>query len=212
MRCEGLKTMAKDDGAATAPITIKKYANRRLYNTATSHYVTLTQLATMVKAGVEFVAYEAKTGEDITRSILIQIIVEEESKGPALLPIGFLRQFIRFYGDSLQTVLPRYLEQSMDSFTGNQDQMRVYMETALGGFFPFADFEKTRKCNMDLFESAMKMLKSAPLGSADGAGESGRRAAGAGSKAALSDSQVERLREQLEKMQQQIDELSRDLG
>ena len=204
--------MAKDDGVENAPITIKKYANRRLYNTETSRYVTLAQLATMVKAGVDFVVYDAKTGEDITRSILIQIIVEEEFKGSPLLPIGFLRQFIRFYGDSLQTILPRYLEQSMDSFASNQDQMRDYMKNALGDFFPIADFEKIGKRNMDLFESAMKVLKPAVPKGADSAGESDRRAAGAESNAAPSDNQVERLRQQLKKMQQQIDELSRDRG
>ncbi len=204
--------MAEGDRTEDAPITIKKYANRRLYNTATSRYVTLAHLATMVKAGVEFVVSDAKTGEDITRSILTQIIVEEESKGHTLLPIRFLRQLIGFYGDSLQTVLPRYLEQSMDSFASNQDQMRDYMKNALGGFFPFADFEKIGKQNMDLFESAMKVFVPEVRKGARRSGESDRRATDSVPKAAPSDSQIELLREQLEKMQQQIAELSRDRG
>ena len=110
--------MAEPAAAAEkAPITIKKYANRRLYNTATSSYVTLDHLCQMVKDGVDFVVFDAKSGEDITRSVLTQIIVEEESKGGQnLLPINFLRQLISFYGDNLQFLLPRYLEQSMDSF------------------------------------------------------------------------------------------------
>src|SRR5262249_33707608 len=111
-----------------APITIKKYANRRLYNTATSSYVTLDHLCQMVKDGVDFVVFDAKSGEDITRSVLTQIIVEEESKGQNLLPINFLRQLISFYGDNLQFLLPRYLEQSMESFALNQEQMRKYLK------------------------------------------------------------------------------------
>ena len=107
--------MAKSD----EPITIKKYANRRLYNTGTSTYVTLEDLAAMVKAGEDFVVYDAKTNEDITRSVLTQIIFEQENKEGAqnLLPINFLRQLIRFYGDSMQMLVPRYLEVSIDSLT-----------------------------------------------------------------------------------------------
>src|SRR3954451_22764499 len=108
--------MAQQSGTETAPITIKKYANRRLYNTATSSYVTLDDLAKMVKQGGEFVVYDAKTGEDITRSVLTQIIMEEEQKGTNLLPISFLRQLISFYGDQMQWLVPRYLEHSMKSF------------------------------------------------------------------------------------------------
>ena len=98
-------------------VTIKKYANRRLYNTATSSYVTLDYLCRMVKEGTDFVVYDAKTGEDITHAVLTQIIVEEETKGPSLLPNGFLRQLIGFYGDNLQSFVPRYLEMSMAAFT-----------------------------------------------------------------------------------------------
>src|SRR5262249_5039652 len=143
--------------AEKPPITIKKYANRRLYNTATSSYVTLDHLCQMVKNGVEFVVYDAKTGEDITRSVLTQIIVEEEAKGQNLLPINFLRQLISFYGDNLQFLLPRYLEQSMESFALNQEQIRNYMQDSFGGMFPFNRFEELGKQNMAFLEQAMRM-------------------------------------------------------
>ena len=116
---------APESGPKPAPVVIKKYANRRLYNTATSAYVTLDHLSQMVKDKTDFVVYDAKTGEDITRSVLTQIIFEEESKGgQTLLPIPFLRQLISFYGDSLQGVVPQYLEMSMSQFARNQEQMR----------------------------------------------------------------------------------------
>ncbi|HLB79018.1 MAG TPA: PHB accumulation regulatory domain-containing protein, partial [Dongiaceae bacterium] len=119
---------------------------------------TLDHLCQMVKDGVEFTVHDAKTGEDITRSVLTQIIVEEEAKGPNLLPINFLRQLIGFYGDNLQVLLPRYLDQSMDSFARNQDQLRKYMRDAFGGIFPLGRFEEMGKQNIALFESAMKMF------------------------------------------------------
>ncbi|MBF0305281.1 MAG: polyhydroxyalkanoate synthesis repressor PhaR [Alphaproteobacteria bacterium] len=145
-------------GAAAGIVTIKKYANRRLYNTATSSYVTLDHLCQMVKDGTDFVVYDAKTGEDITRSVLTQIIVEEEGKGQNLLPISFLRQLIGFYGDSLGGLVPRYLEYSMQAFARNEEQMRQYMSHALEGMFPFNPFEEMGKQNMAFFESAMKMF------------------------------------------------------
>jgi len=126
--------------AATAPVTIKKYANRRLYNTATSSYVTLEHLCQMVKDGVDFVVFDAKTSEDITRQILTQIIVEEEAKGQNLLPISFMRKLIGFYGDNMQWALPSYLDHSMQSFTHNQDRMRDYFSKTMGGIFPFDAF------------------------------------------------------------------------
>lgn len=142
-----------------SPITIKKYANRRLYNTATSSYVTLDHLCQMVKDNEDFVVYDAKTGEDITRSVLTQIIVEEEGKGGQnLLPIPFLRQLISFYGDSLGGLVPRYLEYSMQAFLRNEEQMRQYMQNALDGLFPFNPLDEINKQNMALFESAMKMF------------------------------------------------------
>jgi polyhydroxyalkanoate synthesis repressor PhaR len=140
------------------PIVIKKYANRRLYNTATSSYVTLEHLCQMVKDDVDFVVYDAKSGTDITRPVLTQIIVEEESKGQNLLPINFLRQLIGFYGDNLQWVVPSYLEHMMSSFTTNQDGMRQSMQDAFGGVFPVSNLEDMGKQNMALFENAMKMF------------------------------------------------------
>src|ERR1700709_670824 len=115
------------------PITIKKYANRRLYNTGTSTYVTVEDLATMVKHGEDFVVFDAKTGEDITRSVLAQIIFDQEGKnGQSLLPLTFLRQLIRFSGSSMQMLVPSYLEFSIDKLTSDQHKMREQVETALG--------------------------------------------------------------------------------
>jgi polyhydroxyalkanoate synthesis repressor PhaR len=138
--------------------TIKKYANRRLYNTKTSSYVTLDHLAEMIKQNEDFVVVDAKTGDDLTRSVLTQIIVEQEGKGQNLLPIKFLRKIIGFYGDSLGGVLPRYLEESMDAFTQNEGQMRESMQNAFKGFFPVEQFEDMTKQNMAMFENAMKMM------------------------------------------------------
>jgi polyhydroxyalkanoate synthesis repressor PhaR len=160
-----------DGGPKAAPVVIKKYANRRLYNTATSAYVTLDHLSQMVKDKTDFVVYDAKTGDEITRSVLTQIIFEEESKGgQTLLPIPFLRQLISFYGDSLQGVVPQYLEMSMTQFARNQDQMRRYMQNAFG-FNPFQQFESMGKQNMAMFENAIgheppKAETSAPSGDA----------------------------------------------
>jgi len=146
------------DTAAAAPITIKKYANRRLYNTATSSYVTLEHLCQMVKEGADFVVYDAKTGDDITRSVLTQIIVEEEGKGQNLLPISFLRRLISFYGDSLGGLVPRYLEHSMQTFAHNEAQMRELMKTTFGTMFPFAQVTDMGTQNRLFFENAMKMF------------------------------------------------------
>ena len=143
----------------TDPVTIKKYANRRLYNTATSSYVTLDHLADMVKRGQEFNVYDAKTGEDITRSVLTQIIFEEEGKGgQQLLPIQFLRQLIRFYGDSMQALVPGYLNLSMDSFSRNHERIREQVSTAFGGKGMMKEFETIARQNMQMFERAMRMF------------------------------------------------------
>src|SRR5579872_7071706 len=114
-------------------VVIKKYANRRLYNTASSSYVTLEHLSDMVKKHVDFVVYDAKTNDDITRSVLTQIIFDEENRGQNLLPIQFLRQLIRFYGDSMQALVPSYLELSLDSFTQQQERIRSQLSETLGG-------------------------------------------------------------------------------
>ncbi|HUY68437.1 MAG TPA: polyhydroxyalkanoate synthesis repressor PhaR, partial [Alphaproteobacteria bacterium] len=155
-----------DDASPKQTVTIKKYANRRLYNTATSSYVTLDHLASMVKEGVEFNVYDAKSGEDITRSVLTQIIVEEEGKaGQNLLPIGFLRQLIGFYGDNMQWLVPKYLEYSMQSLAKNQEQIRGYFQSAFGGMFPFGNtLEQVGKQNMAMFERAMRLFT--PFGGA----------------------------------------------
>jgi polyhydroxyalkanoate synthesis repressor PhaR len=192
--------------AEKKPITIKKYANRRLYNTATSSYVTLDHLAQMVKQNEEFVVYDAKTGEDITRAVLTQIIVEEEGKGGQhLLPISFLRSLIGFYGDSLGRLLPRYLEHSMGAFTNHESQMRQYMETMLGGLFPFNPLEELNKQNLALFDSAMKMF--VPFYGAQGApGPNGATPPAAGAEG--SDAAVAELQSRINAMQDQLNKLS----
>ena len=139
------------------PVVVKKYANRRLYNTESSSYITLENLADMVRKGRDFVVYDAKTSEDITRSVLTQIIVEEESKGRAMLPTGFLRQLIGFYGDSVQGLVPRYLEQALSSFGHQQEQMRRAMQQTVGNFFPFGMEEVSRQ-NMAMIERAMTLF------------------------------------------------------
>jgi polyhydroxyalkanoate synthesis repressor PhaR len=147
----------RDNSNEAKPVVVKKYANRRLYNTATSSYVTLDDLAKLIKEGGDFVAYDAKTGEDITRSVLTQIIVEQEQKGQNLLPTSFLRQLISLYGDSMQFLVPGYLEQAMIAFARNQEQMRKNLQATFG-IFPFGQFEEMGKQNMALFQRALKML------------------------------------------------------
>ena len=150
-----MSTMAKSD----SPVTIKKYANRRLYNTGTSTYVTLEDLATMVKNGEDFAVFDAKTGEDITRSVLTQIIFEQENKEGAqnLLPINFLRQLIRFYGDSMQMLVPRYLETSIDSLTREQQKFRDQITSAFG-VTPFGGLDEHVRRNMEVFQRAFSMF------------------------------------------------------
>ena len=196
-----------ETGADKATVVIKKYANRRLYNTATSSYVTLDHLCQMVKDGVEFTVYDAKSGEDITRSVLTQIIVEEESKGGQnLLPINFLRQLISFYGDNLQFLVPRYLDHTMQYFASNQEQMRTYMRDTFGGMFPFGRFEDLGKQNIAFFERALKMF--APFQGEQRDPDRPEPAANPGTDAsALSD-----LKTQLDVLQKRIDSLSRQKG
>jgi polyhydroxyalkanoate synthesis repressor PhaR len=139
------------------PVVVKKYANRRLYNTETSSYITLENLAEMVRLGRDFVVYDAKSSDDITRSVLTQIIVEEESKGTSMLPTNFLRQLIGFYGDSLQGVVPRYLESAMSNFARQQQQMRQVMQQTFSPFLPMGVEEMGRQ-NIALMERAMAMF------------------------------------------------------
>jgi polyhydroxyalkanoate synthesis repressor PhaR len=145
------------ENPAKPPVVVKKYANRRLYNTESSSYITLDNLAGMVREGRDFIVYDAKSGEDITRGVLTQIIVEEESKGSALLPTTFLRQLIGFYGDSMQGAVPRYLEQSMANFAQQQQQVRQAMQQTVGTLFPF-DFEQVGRQNMVMLERAMSLF------------------------------------------------------
>ncbi|MFO0995796.1 MAG: polyhydroxyalkanoate synthesis repressor PhaR [Alphaproteobacteria bacterium] len=195
--------MAQTDESKSAPITIKKYANRRLYNTATSSYVTLDDLCQMVKQGVEFTVFDAKTGDDITRSVLTQIIVEEEGKGQNLLPISFLRQLIGFYGDSLQGLVPRYLEQSMRAFIHNQERMRQYVQSTLGGMFPFAQFEEMGKQNMAMMEQAMKMFS--PFGGEGGTPPESGSAPGTAEPPA----KLDELQKKIDALEKQMEQLGR---
>jgi polyhydroxyalkanoate synthesis repressor PhaR len=163
------QTGESNSGAGSAekpPVVVKKYANRRLYNTESSSYITLDTLADMVRGGRDFVVYDAKTGEDITRSVLTQIIVEEEGKGRALLPTGFLRQLIGFYGDSMQNLVPKFLEQALANFARQQEQMRKAMQQTMGSFFPFGMEEMGRQ-NMAMMERAMSLFTT-PFLHADG--------------------------------------------
>jgi polyhydroxyalkanoate synthesis repressor PhaR len=140
------------------PVVVKKYANRRLYNTESSCYITLDNLADMVRLGRDFVVYDAKSGEDITRGVLTQIIVEEEGKGRALLPTAFLRQLIGFYGDQMQSLVPRFLEQAMSALTQQQEQMRAAMQKTMGNLFPFGNIEEVGRQNMAIMERAFSMF------------------------------------------------------
>ena len=200
--------MAKEPGGEEDPVTIKKYANRRLYNTATSSYVTLDQLSRMVKDGVEFAVYDAKTGENITRSVLTQIIFEEESKGQNLLPIQFLRQLIGFYGDSLQNLVPSYLEMSMESFCRNQEQMRKSLTDTFGDMFSFRQIEEMGRQNMAMFQQAMRMFNPfASMAEARGKKKEEAPSEPVEQNAGADRTELARLREQIEQMQRQLDTL-----
>jgi polyhydroxyalkanoate synthesis repressor PhaR len=184
------------------PVEIKKYANRRLYNTGTSAYVTLEDLAAMVKTGEDFIVHDAKTGEDITRSVLTQIIFEQENKeGQNLLPIAFLRQLIRFYGDSMQMLVPRYLEASIESFSREQEKFRHQMAQAFGvGAFTSLD-EQVRR-NMEMFERAFAMFT--PF-----ARRESQAAAGEPEKSPpKSGGDIDDLKRQLDEMQRKVDRLT----
>ena len=195
-------TRDKPDGAK--PVVVKKYANRRLYNTATSSYVTLDDLAKLIKEGGDFVAQDAKSGEDITRSVLTQIIVEQEQKGQNLLPTSFLRQLISFYGDSMQVLVPGYLEQAMIAFARNQEQMRKNLQATFG-IFPFGQFEEMGKQNIALFERALKMLAS-PYGRE----EKPAAAVPEAEQKAGEDPRLKRLEAQIDALKRQLEALERN--
>jgi polyhydroxyalkanoate synthesis repressor PhaR len=147
--------MAKNSRGESGVVIIKKYANRRLYNTETSSYITLDHLAAMVREGREFQVLDARTDEDITHNVLTQIIMDEEARGQTMLPVSFLRQLIAMYGDSMQSMVPQYLEASMDAFRRNQAQFHKAMEGAFGGG-PFAEIAKR---NLEMFEAATSAFK-----------------------------------------------------
>ncbi|HEY1934302.1 MAG TPA: polyhydroxyalkanoate synthesis repressor PhaR [Acetobacteraceae bacterium] len=152
---------APQSKTAESPIVVKKYANRRLYDTRSSSYITLDNLAEMVRQGTDFVVYDAKTGEDITRGVLTQIIVEQEGKGSNLLPTGFLRQLIGFYGGQMQGLVPKYLEQAMTAFAQQQEQVRETMQKTMGSMgtlFPFGNMEEVSRQNMAMMERAFSMF------------------------------------------------------
>jgi polyhydroxyalkanoate synthesis repressor PhaR len=189
-----------------APTVIKKYANRRLYHTGTSTYVTLEDLAQMVRAGEDFLVHDARTGEDLTRSVLTQIIFEQESKeGQNLLPVTFLRQLIRFYGDSMQALVPSYLEFSIDNLTREQEKLREQMSKAFGPTAFTAMSEQVRT-NMALFTEAMKMFSPFRAASERSASE---RAASEKESAPAEGGELDDLKQQMAEMQKRLEALSR---
>jgi polyhydroxyalkanoate synthesis repressor PhaR len=202
MSDEGVKG---NGAAADGPVIVKKYANRRLYNTRSSSYVTLDDLCRMVKEGVEFVVRDAKTGEDITRSVLTQIIVEEESKGQNLLPISFLRRLIAFYGDNLQGMLAQYLDFALRGFSQNQEEMRKSVTGAFGGVFPFGDIDEMSRRNLALLENTMRMFN--PLAPAKGAAAPAPGAGGESPARPPSDEALAELKAELTRMQRRLDDL-----
>jgi polyhydroxyalkanoate synthesis repressor PhaR len=200
------------------PTVIKKYANRRLYHTGTSSYVTLEDLALLVRNGEEFLVYDAKSGEDITRSVLAQIIFEEESKtGQNLLPIAFLRQLIRFYGDSMQVLVPRYLEMSIDNLTREQHTYRDHLSKAFGAT-PFGSkaveaMEAQTRANIKMFGDAMRMFTPFGIpGAAEDTGTAGQdKAAGPArpaAEAAAGEDELNTLKREMAAMRDKLDWLS----
>ena len=187
----------KDD---TTGVIIKKYANRRLYNTTSSAYVTLDDLCAMVKEGVEFTVQDARSGDDITRSVLTQIIFEQETKGANLLPVSFLRQLIGYYDDRLRALVPPYLEAAMDNFTDNQTQMRRSLEDRFGDFFPLRTIQELGEQNMAMFQQALAMF-----GPSHGAARNG----GTPPQAENPAPDIDDLRAQMARMQAQLDALAR---
>jgi polyhydroxyalkanoate synthesis repressor PhaR len=201
-KSRGVPGMASDK----QPVAVKKYANRRLYHTGTSSYVTLEDLADMVRRGEDFVVQDAKTGEDITRSVLTQIIVEQEAKGTNLLPVNFLRQLIGFYGDSLQSVVPKYLDSAMQQFAANQEKLREDFASAFGkAGLPLVE-DAVRK-NMSLFNDAMRMFNPFPAAAAAKPAEAGGEAPAAGG-----GRELDFLKMQMAEMQKMLETLTRKKG
>ena len=190
--------MAKtSDGSGT--VIIKKYANRRLYNTESSSYITLDHLAQMTREGRDFKVIDAKTEEDITHNILTQIIMEEENRGQTMLPVSFLRQLISLYGDSMQAMVPQYLEASMEAFRRNQSQFRQAIEGTFAGG-PFAEIARR---NMEMFEAAAAAFKVANAG----ATAAGMAAPGAAAPSRSKEDDIAALKEQLAGLQDKLNKL-----
>lgn len=201
--------MTQKSDETEEPIVIKKYANRRLYNTATSTYVTLDDLAEMVKSGADFTVKDAKTGEDITHSVLTQIIFEQEAKGENMLPVNFLRQIIRFYGDSMQHVVPSFLNMSADMLAKEQDELRNSINTSFSTT-SFDAMEEQVRQNMDMFKQAVSMFS--PFDDSTGvsntkAAETEKEPEKETKKPAPDDMEI--LRNQLAQMQSQLDRLDK---
>lgn len=213
-RVETRTAVPNDSKPASEPVIIKKYANRRLYNTDTSSYVTLDDLAAMVRSERDFVVYDAKSGEELTHSVLTQIIVDQESRGQSLLPIRFLRQLIRFYGDSIERLVPSYLEFSLDSLTREQDRIRKQFATAFGAT-PFDAMQEQAKQNIALFEKALGMFTpfagaqqgKAPTNSAASREREEEAPRKSGDEGRSED--IQALKEELAAMQEKLDQLSR---
>ena len=184
-----MKKQSSGDGV----VIIKKYANRRLYNTESSSYITLDHLAAMTREGREFKVVDAKTDADITHNVLTQIIMEEESRGETMLPVNFLRQLISMYGDSMQNMVPGYLEASMDSFRVNQQQFK----SAVEGAFANSPFAEMAKRNMAMLEAASRVFKP---GAAPGNAASGSTEASKDQEIAALKAELQRLNEKIEKL------------
>ncbi len=193
--------------AAADKVVIQKYANRRLYNKATSTYITLDDLAGMVREGVDFVVYDAKTGEDITRKVLTQIIFEEESRGQNLLPIQFLRQLIRFYGDQMQAFLPSYLELSLDSFIRQQERLRSQFASMNPA--GLSTYEDTIRQNIAMFDRAMKMFSPFSFGASETEPSAATAAPASGPSPEQGKDDLAELKKQMAAMQEQLAALSK---
>ncbi len=203
--------MGQSNTSSGEPITIKKYANRRLYNTATSSYVTLDHLCQMVKDGQDFVVFDAKSGDDITRSVLTQIIFEQEGKGQNLLPIHFLRQLIGFYDGKMQDLVPNYLDMSMDALTKNQDELRERMTSSFGGGQQFRAIEEMTRANITMFQDTWSEAMRRMMGAGDAAPAQNEAPAANGGAAQHqeAEAEIDTLKAQMAAMQKQLEELTR---
>jgi polyhydroxyalkanoate synthesis repressor PhaR len=186
----------KKSAAGTGPVIIKKYANRRLYNTETSSYITLDHLAAMTREGRDFKVVDAKTEEDITHNVLTQIIMEEEQRGQTMLPVNFLRQLIALYGDSMQAMVPGYLEASMESFRRNQQQFK----SAVEGAFANSPFAEMAKRNLEIFEAATQAFKPGATPGAPGAPAQPAAPAAEGDDVSALKAELARLQDKIEKL------------